>query len=111
MRMAMLSHRYYNSDIMAKRFGNKDGTMTDTQRALMQANVQSERTQIELMLETMCNCFGACERIVRSQVCVCVCVCVCVLIYTPTCIQAYTHTWERACCPLPGVCVCVLACM
>ena len=78
--------RYYNSDIMAKRFGNKDGTMTDTQRALMQANVQSERTQIELMLETMCNCFGACERIVRSQVCTCVCmhacwyVCMCVYI-------------------------------
>lgn len=65
---AVYRYWYYNSDIMAKRFGNKDGTMTDTQRALMQANVQSERTQIELMLETMCNCFGACERIVRSQV-------------------------------------------
>ena len=96
---------------MAKRFGNKDGTMTDTQRALMQANVQSERTQIELMLETMCNCFGACERIVRSQVCTCVwmhacrCVCMCVFV----CVYMYMYT--KCVCGCVCVCVCVSACV
>jgi len=58
---------YYNAEAVAKRY-NPSGTLTEDQRALMSANVQAERKHGEEQLQIISNCYGACERIVRSNV-------------------------------------------
>jgi len=50
-------------------FGKKEGeALSDDERAVMTANIQASRIQMERQLEIISNCYGACERIVRSNV-------------------------------------------
>ena len=60
---------YSNVDALKKQFGKKHGEdFTDDERAIVAANVQASRLHQERQLEVISNCYGACERIVRSNV-------------------------------------------
>jgi len=61
---------YSNVDGLKKLWFNKgkNEELTDDERALMAANVQAARLHQERQLEVISNCYGACERIVRSNV-------------------------------------------
>jgi len=50
-------------------YGKKEGeALSEDERAVMTANIQASRIQMERQLEIISNCYGACERIVRSNV-------------------------------------------
>ncbi len=60
---------FSNVAALKKHFGIEgDRAMTDDERALLAANVQSVRLHMEHQLEIISNCYGASERIVRSNV-------------------------------------------
>ena len=60
---------FSNVDALKRHFGARDGrALTDDERAVMAANVQAARLHMERQLEIISNCYGASERIVRSNV-------------------------------------------
>ncbi len=60
---------FSNVDALKKHFGIKeDRAMTDDERAVMAANIQAAKLHMERQLEIISNCYGASERIVRSNV-------------------------------------------
>lgn len=61
---------FMNVEQLKKQFANKgpNEDLTEDERAIMAANVQAAKLHQERQLEIISNCYGACERIVRSNV-------------------------------------------
>jgi len=59
---------FTNVEQLKKKFGAVNGELTEDQRAVMRSNIQTERALMEQQLVIISNCYGACERIVRSNV-------------------------------------------
>jgi predicted membrane chloride channel (bestrophin family) len=61
---------FINVPALKKQFANKapDVDLNDDERALMAANIQAAKIHQERQLEIISNCYGACERIVRSNI-------------------------------------------
>jgi predicted membrane chloride channel (bestrophin family) len=60
---------FSNVDALKKHFGVKDGrAMTPEECSVMAANIQAAKLHMERQLEIISNCYGASERIVRSNV-------------------------------------------
>lgn len=58
---------FTNAESLKKHaFGKAD--ISDDERSILTANVQASRLHMERQLEIISNCYGACERIVRSNV-------------------------------------------
>jgi len=59
---------FTNVEQLKKKFGAVNGELSEDQRAVMRSNIQTERALMEQQLVIISNCYGACERIVRSNV-------------------------------------------
>jgi putative membrane protein len=61
---------FTNVNSLKKQFCNKgpEQSLTDDERAILAANIQAAKLHQERQLEIISNCYGACERIVRSNV-------------------------------------------
>jgi len=59
---------FTNVEQLKKKFGAVNGELSEDQRAVMRSNIQTERALMEQQLVIISNCYGAAERIVRSNV-------------------------------------------
>jgi len=65
---AVYRHWFTDVEQLKARFGAADRALSADERAVMRANIQIERALMEQQLVILSNCYGACERIVRSNV-------------------------------------------